>query len=806
MKGIKLQYIPIALIVTAALLRADILNYIVWWAVLLGLGVIFFPVTSLIFDKFQSKGFIFSKVIGLAIAGYLTWLLASLRILPFKWWAAYLVIAVCILGNILLDRKRGSYKKALESKDFLNRIIKEEALLMILLAYWSYLRGIRPEILGLEKFMDFGFVNSILRSDYFPAPDMWYAGEAINYYYLGQYFAAYLTRISFLNSAVTYNLMMATLFAVVFMQAYSIGQFLFEIYEQNAPQSTAKAKKYAKQIAGLLCGALVCLSGSLHTVIYAWFVRSGTTGSSYWFPDATRYIGENPKVPDDGTIHEFPLYSFVVSDLHAHVLNMLFVLTAVSAALAVGMAIMDIRKRARDDSSGSPPVFGFLKEFAPQQGFFLIIFLIGLFPATNFWDFPIYLVVVGAIYLYSNLKAYKFSLKSFIMTIAQLIATGAASYLVVLPFQLGFDAISTKIQLVKKGSLFYQLVVLYGYQTVFFILLLLEACYLYYHPPAQWASYKSKKQGKGAKTAVNLPLKELYIPTEEIHTKVGLFAFLEKVNPADAFACILFICALGLVAIPEVIYVVDIYPNNPRANTMFKLCYQAFIMFALGVGYTFPRLYLANEWKTTRQTIGLILSSVLLFCAFIYPFYAIPGWYGSQHFSRYTGLNGTKYMETHTEKVSLADMRDEDVSQEMRDAAEDVASMQDDVFIIDYLNKVEKGQPNICEANGVSYRSFGRISSATGLPDIFNWYTHQELWRNSNHDAFSQRVIDIKDIYTGGDRERTIELLKKYSIKYIVLGKLERAKFTEAIKQDLLLSLGKAVVERNGTYLIEVDF
>ena len=35
--------------------------------------------------------------------------------------------------------------------------------------------------------MDVGFMNTLWRTDYLPALDMWLAGEKINYYYFGQY-------------------------------------------------------------------------------------------------------------------------------------------------------------------------------------------------------------------------------------------------------------------------------------------------------------------------------------------------------------------------------------------------------------------------------------------------------------------------------------------------------------------------------------------------------------------------------------------------------------------------------------------
>ena len=54
---------------------------------------------------------------------------------------------------------------------------------------------------------------------------------------------------------------------------------------------------------------------------------------NYWFPDATRYIGYNPET-NDKTIHEFPSYSFVLGDLHAHVVNIIFVLTVLAILLS----------------------------------------------------------------------------------------------------------------------------------------------------------------------------------------------------------------------------------------------------------------------------------------------------------------------------------------------------------------------------------------------------------------------------------------------------------------------------------------
>ena len=54
-------------------------------------------------------------------------------------------------------------------------------------AILCYYKGFSPIINGQEKFMDYGFVMSMLRNDELPANDMWLSGYSINYYYFGQY-------------------------------------------------------------------------------------------------------------------------------------------------------------------------------------------------------------------------------------------------------------------------------------------------------------------------------------------------------------------------------------------------------------------------------------------------------------------------------------------------------------------------------------------------------------------------------------------------------------------------------------------
>ena len=108
-------------------------------------------------------------------------------------------------------------------------------------------------------------------------------------------------------------------------------------------------KKAVPQISGILAGLSVSIAGNMHYVYYGqirpWLQKlTGQEPDSYWFPDATRYIGFNPDV-EDKTIHEFPCYSFVLGDLHAHVVNIMFVLLLLGLLYAW---MKMVRKRTYD--------------------------------------------------------------------------------------------------------------------------------------------------------------------------------------------------------------------------------------------------------------------------------------------------------------------------------------------------------------------------------------------------------------------------------------------------------------------------
>src|SRR3989344_3623536 len=295
--------------------QIDLLFVFKWWLVLFLLGLSFLPLISKIFSSFIDKGYIFSKILGVLFVSYSIFVLGSFHLLKFT--TLNIIIVWVVLAGIQLFFFR---PQKFEYKKLLKIFLIEELLFFASLLFWSYIKSFNPDIHDLEKYMDFGFINSIIRSEFFPPRDMWLTPLSINYYYFGHLVTAVLTKLSGIPSSITYNLMLSTIFALTFTASFSIGaNLLFNL--------SSKTQNLKLILGGLLTAFLVSLAGNLHT-IYAFFkpyvnespvpfwqlaFSPQTLQNSYWYPNATRFI--------QNTIHEFPIYSFVVADLHGHFLD-----------------------------------------------------------------------------------------------------------------------------------------------------------------------------------------------------------------------------------------------------------------------------------------------------------------------------------------------------------------------------------------------------------------------------------------------------------------------------------------------------
>ena len=739
-----IKVIPAVLLValSAFLLKGDVWTFWTWYLLAAVLGCVGMAVTGRLFRSFEDKGWMFSKVVSITITGFLTWFLVSVRILKFTT-AACVGIAlvygiICILAY---EKQRRNGYECLPI-DRLDLIYIEEILFFAAFLLWTYLAGFHPAAHGTEKFMDYGFMEAMMRSKTLPATDLWYSQGKINYYYGGQYFAVFLTKLSGTQVELTYNLMRTFVAGFAFVLPFSLVR---QMTTDLQGRKVTGWKKQLPTLAGFLAGLAVSIAGNMHYVVYAQIIPfiqklKGEEVSGYWFPDATRYIGFNPDVPDK-TIHEFPCYSFVLGDLHAHVVNIMFVL------LLLGL-LYAWTKKVRN-TTPSVEKLGrrkFWKKQLLMPQILAAAMLLGMFHWTNYWDFVIYYVVTGGTVLFMNIICLKGDIRRILaVTIAQAIEIFAIATVIILPFTLQFTTMVQGVRLAQNHSLPHQLLILWGLPTiltlVFVISLIIE---------------KLKK----------LEHKSLY-------------RLMKAVRTPDLYAVIMGLCAIGLVAIPELVYVRDIYENgNARANTMFKLTYQAYIMFGMTMAYVIFRLLFINCKKILKAVgvIGLVL--LLWTCGYFGR--SVDSWFGQVlDPSQYKGLNATAFLET--------------------DFVEDAGAIR-------WLKENIQDSPVVLEANGDSYSNYERVSAMTGLPTVMGWYVHEWLWRNDVADL-NEKSAEIETIYTSTDSQRVQELIKKYDISYIFVGSCERDKYGENLNNAGLESLGKIVYQDPNyeTYIVKIE-
>ncbi len=551
-----------------------------WWVGLFVMGMGAWPVTAILFRDWTNKGYLLAKIVGLLMVGYIVWLGGMLKIVPFS----FETLVVIFVGLSVIGWKK--FSRSLQPNWM--SVFKDELVFLTIFAAWSWVKGHAPEINGLEKFMDFGFMQSIANSTYFPPIDMWFSGMPVNYYYFGHLLVAILSKLTTVDLSYGFGLILSTLCALTFSMSFAIGREMLAI------------KSRFKGVLGpLFIAALVTFSGNLHT-IYAfttgyqtdnpppfWEIWSNITESTavsegwnrYWYPNATRFIPY--------TIHEFPSYSFVVSDIHGHVLAIPI------ALLLIALIVTAWKNEELRHKSQVAAVYGIVAGTAFM---------------TNALDGPIYLMLWVAMWLtiwWNEKLTLNLIFKPIIVALIGFIIT-------VLPFLITFKPFVSGVAVncpagFLAGKTFGPLIfedVTKCQRSPLWMMFILWGFFVY------WGIVMYRKIPKDFK------IKKLAISI-----------------------CII---SLLLVIFPEIFYFKDIYPLHFRSNTMFKLGYQVFILMSLIAGWTIVSL-ISNRKQIKYSRILFLLGLPLIFLVMIFPFFAVRSYFGS--LTTYKGLWGLNWMK-----------------------------------------------------------------------------------------------------------------------------------------------------------------
>ena len=760
---------------------------LLWFLALELLGAIALPWAYLLFRFLPDRGITLVKPAALLFVSYLVWVAGITHILPNTQLTIWAIVLCAAIASIWLAGKLRE-----ELQDFLQRnwpvLLVAELVFLLMFVAWALVVSGSPAITHTEKPMDFMLLNAALQTRFFPAEDPWLSGHSISYYYFGHIIMATMAKMSGVVSSVAYNLAVAAIPALA-------GAVCFGLL-YNLVRLAGGKMRWALGF-GLAAPALILLAGNLVGALE--FVRiRGWAGQSFWdwvgingldatgsvggsFPSdfwwwfrSTRVIGT---YGDEGvldyTITEFPLFSFLLGDLHAHVLAIPFLLLAIATALNAYC-------------SDGRLSLAWLRHY-PAQGVCLAL-CGGALAFINFWDFATFMALLAVALLLKGCRDYRDSLLEaangaasvflplFLLSIAMFLPiyftfSGQTSGVLPLrdvatrPFHLflvvGLFAVPSLALLAQRviGSLRYR-----PKDTPLAVTALLLAVI----PLCLWmaTAFLFAIVTDGVEPALNDLVRRLVLVAPGAIV-VAVAAYLAGVSArkgndsASSFVLLLMALAFFLIMIAELFHIVDSF-SGPwrRMNTVFKVYYQAWIFLGVtavfGVFSLFSGRLSPLELSRRRYLAAIAirgLGGACLALVFVAAFYYTigstmerSGAYGVPSEGR--TLDGLAYL---------------------------TSANPGEYEAIEWLRE-EAPFGRIVEAVGDDYTQYGNISASTGLPTVLGWIGHELQWRGSS-EPFAGRVEDVAAIYSGQDPEIARRLLEKYGVRYVYVGNRELERY-----------------------------
>lgn len=839
------------------------LAVLVWWVAIAVIGWTVFPMLWRVSPALADRGYTITRVLGLLLLAWVSWLLAS-DPLGLSWNAGLILtclLALATLSTALIWPRRTEFVAWLrENQSFLLGI---EGLLALLFLAFLLIRLGNPDLwhpyFGGEKPMDMSYFNAVLNSGRFPPADPWFAGGTINYYYFGFVIVGAPVKLLGIPATLAYNLIIPTLFAVTGLAAFGAAYNLVAPLNSDEPLVFSLRRPFRDPafLAGVAAMLLAVVLGNLATIRNVLWgaaeLGAGTTlwwneafpqaadlssgmgilfrgeqplpvGIGEWYWNPTRIIpvpvGADNSALEAGPITEFPFFTFLYADLHAHM--MAFPISLSMLVWVVMQVRAALRARAgQGDSSLIEQIAGLL----------MASLLVGALRPTNTWDWPTYLLVGGlglslaTVYRRADRAAF-WGLISGALGAA---VAGGAAYL-----QPGLSGAHPALNLLLAAA-GAGLLVGYGLGTtlarglphtggaesqplwypwltllliVVQVAVLAGAGLLWFRPyyASYELAYNSFFPWEGSRTPLWaylfiyglflfviaswlltetlallrdrrqwLPWAGLAVlavlgaavllsgryPSALIVVPLALWSLtlfaIRHEDPARQIVLLLTAVALLLSLAVEVIVIEG---DISRMNTVFKFYLQVWMLLAICAGAALGWLWQQGiAWPRAAQVGWMAGLGGLVFLAALYPLLATR----AKVLDRWTSdapatLDGMAYMP-------YAIRYENGVA----------FSLQGDYQALRWLQANVSGQPVVLEGHTTEYRWGNRVAVYTGLPAIIGWNNHQRQQRAASHDEIWERVALVAEAYNTPDSARAIEILNQFDVELIIVGDLERA-------------------------------
>ncbi|HNO65384.1 MAG TPA: DUF2298 domain-containing protein [Tepidiformaceae bacterium] len=786
-------------------------DVLAFWAAAMVIAACGFPIAAVVMRRLPDAGAALSFPLGLLLSGYLYFILRVLHLLgPGRRDYFVAVIVVALISAAVVGRDR--WFKVTWRRAWPGVVIAGAVFTFAFFSYTAF-RSYNSEIGGTEQPMDLMYLNATLNSQDYPPQDPWLSGERASYYYFGYLQAGVLTAVSGVPASTGYNLALAYTFAAaasgIASLAYALARWVLG----------SRARK-AAMAAGALAVALLLFAGSI-SAVFEWSAAHGheneglykAFGVEWMLPCAPGqaadcYTGQvNPRTTEwyptefwfwwrgsriiPNTITEFPFFSFLLGDLHPHVMSLPLVLLAlgVSAALWRGRPVLDWKRHRA----------------APAESLLFAVLLGGL-AFQNAWDVITFSAIFAVAVLARNLRQLPF-VPALYGAVTYMVPLAVAAVVLYLPWFLTFSSQAQGIEpYIGAGTRPAHLVLQFG------------AIGLAGLAAAAW-SYR----GLRGSVAQNVALGTAWAPLVPFLGWIGLTMAKGDLSTAvdargaggwvtlviyglSAWALCFSAVALSLrrraLAFPaacaafgvmllygsELFLIKDVFFGSvPRLNTVFKLSYQAWVLLSLagavGVVQALRNL--------RRQPLGIIAVPALGLTglALCYPLLAA--------FNRTNGFSGTTSVDGLA-AVAASDPGEYDLVQWI------AANVPRDAVILEATGRrwqPSTGAPAMVDA-GVDYTDAGRISARTGRATPIGWYFHEIQWRGdtpANRAEFLHRQDEVDAAYYSGDPVRVKAVMREFGAEYLVVGRIELARYPGLLPD---FSTFLEVAHRSGNYTI----
>ena len=765
------------------------LDFLAWLLAVEVLGLIALPVIFILFSRLPFGGYAFSKPLGILLFSYAAWIVGCTGVIPLnRYWVSAVALVLAAASFLIVRRRLDEFLRYLRAHKW--TIVTVEVLFVAAFAAWSVARAYDPAINHTEQPMDFALLNSIVRAESMPPRDPWLSGHSVSYYYFGYAMHGFLARVTGVEPAVAYNLAIALLFSLSAVGAFGIVSEMVALHRRGSDE-----RREIPVVVGLLGALLMVGIGNLQSVaevarargfggdaVWEWIGVDGATAApemSSWYPSEHWWWWRTTRVIDSGdsfpAITEFPSFSFILGDLHPHVMSLPFVLLAL--ALALG-------------EFSSAQVFGLGWIRGNKITFLVTALSLGALGFLNSWDLPLCLgLFLATTLIVTHWSAGGWNRERMKSWVAFAAAIVGFAFLFYLPFYLG-DRPSPlfpwvlPVEEVHTRYIHYFLVMgLFLLVVVPFLVVVAirrirsrtdsepwshSGALLVVAPFLVWAAITfvvNLVDGDAVGGLKEVGRRFLGVLPLLLVLTASLWLIINSRRNSNTgarvpvtFAIILVFTGLLATLGPELFRIVDVFGN--RMNTVFKFYYQAWILLALAAA--FGIYYLVSRWNWSSfytRSIGATLVGLiglLIVASAMFPFGALNNKTGS--FSQPPTLNGLAFMGDP----------DSPEAQALQFISRDA---DPDSVLVEAVSVDERGIP------GGDYRpDFSRISGRTGVPTILGWAGHEEQWRGTRR-GFRERAEDVRSIYTGSDAALLQDLLDKYDVTYMYVGRLERAQY-----------------------------